>query len=103
MKLRLHTPIPHAIHLEFKHQPRTRYPHIEREIQIIKLHTLGRRQSRKQALGHAIQIRSKRAHIDKALAERIGRALGVACNEVVFDDEGLAGAEVAGVVEGYGC
>jgi hypothetical protein len=102
MKLRLHTPIPHPINLEFKHQPRTRYPHIEREIQIIKLDTLGRRQSRKQALGHAIQIRSKRAHIDQALAERIGRAFCVAGNEVVFDDEGLAGAEVTGVVEGYG-
>lgn len=102
MKLGLHPPIPHSIHPQLKHQPRTLNPHIERKIQIIKLDPFRRRQPREQALGHGVQIRSRCAHVDETLAERVGRCVGVAGDEVVFYDEGLRGAEVARVVEGYG-
>lgn len=97
----LDTPIPHPIHPKLKHQPRTLNPHIQRKIQIVKLHALRRRQSRKQAHRHSIQIGRKRAHIDQSLAERVGCSFGVACDEVVFDNERLTGSEVARVVEGY--
>jgi hypothetical protein len=46
MKLRLYATISYAINLEFKKQPRTFNPHIEREIQIIKFDALRRRQPR---------------------------------------------------------
>lgn len=99
MKLRTNPPILHAIHPKLKHQPRTLNPHIQRKIQIIKLHTLTRRQPRKQALRHRIQVRRKRAHRNQPLPIAIRRDLGIACDEVVFHDERLPRAEVARVVE----
>jgi hypothetical protein len=102
MKLRTNNPIPNPIDLELKHQPRTVNPHIEGKIQIVKLHALGRRQPCKQGFRHAVQVGGEGAHVDEALAVRVGRDVGVAGDEVVFDDEGLAGPEVARVVEGYG-
>ena len=101
MKFRLHTPIPHTIDAQLKHQSRTLYPHIEREIQIVKLDTLRCRQAREQALRHRVEVRGKCTHIDESLAEGVWCGFGIAGNEVVFDDERLAGAEVARVVEGY--
>jgi len=101
MKFRLHTPIPHTIDAQLKHQSRTLYPHIEREIQIVKLDTLRCRQAREQALRHRVEVRGKCTHIDESLAEGVWCGFGVAGNEVVFDDEGLAGAEVACIVERY--
>jgi hypothetical protein len=102
MELRTNPSIPHAIHLQFKHQPRTLTPHIQREIQIIKLDALCRRQPRKQTLGHRIQIRRKCANVDETFLEGVGRHVGVASDEIVFYNEGLTGSEVARVVEGYG-
>ena len=99
MKLRLHASIPHAIDLQLKHQPRALYPHIQREVQIVELDPFGRRQAREQALRHRVQVRGERAHVDEALAEGIGRDVHVAGYQVVFDDERLAGPEVARVVE----
>jgi len=94
-------PIPHPIHLQLKHQPRTLNPHIQREIQIIKLHSLRCRQPREQTLRHRIKIRSKRANRYEPLAIGVRCGFEVAGDEVIFDDEGLAGPEVACVVEGY--
>jgi hypothetical protein len=99
MKLRLHTPISNLINLEFKHKPRTRNPHIERKVQIIKLDPLRCRQPREQPLRHRVQIRRQRAHVDESLAEGIRCGFDVTCDQVVLDNEGLAGSEVARVVE----
>ena len=102
MKLRTNTPIPHPINLQLEHQPRTLTSHIQRKIQVIKLHPLRRRQSREQALRHRVQVRGQCADIDKTLLKGVGRRVRVAGYEVVFYDEGLAGPEVARVVERYG-
>jgi hypothetical protein len=99
MKLGLYTPIPNTVDLEFKYQACASYPHIKCEIQVIKLHAFRRSQSRKEALGHTIQICRERAHVDESFAERVGRGFSVASDEVVFDDEGLSRPEVACVVE----
>lgn len=101
MKLRMHPPIPDPIDAQLKHQARTLNPHIEREIQIIKLDALCRRQPREQTLGHSVQVGSKRAHVDKPLAKRIRCHFGVAGYQVVFDGERLARPEIPRVVEGY--
>jgi hypothetical protein len=103
VKLRLHTPVLNSIHPQLKHQASTLYPHIQREIQIVKLHALRCRQPGEEALRHRIKIRRKRTDIHEALAEGVWCGFRVAGNEVVFDDEGLTGAEVPCVVEGYGC
>lgn len=99
MKLSLHNPISHTINLEFKNQSRAFNPHIEREIQVIKLDALRRRQAREQGFGNRVQVRGKCAHVDEALAERVRSRVGIASNEVVFDDERLAWPEIARVVE----
>ena len=101
MKLRAHAPISHSVNPQLKHQPRTLTPHIQCKIQIIKLNPLCRRQPRKQTLRHSIQIRSKCANINQAFLERIRRYVCVTGDEVVFDDQGLTGSEVACVVKGY--
>lgn len=102
MKFRADGPIPNPINLELKDQPRTLNPHIQRKIQVIKLHALRRREPGKEAFRHGVQIRRQRAHIDEVLLVRLRGYVGVARDEVILDDEGLAGAEVACVVEGYG-
>jgi hypothetical protein len=96
------SPIPYPIHLQLKHQSRTLNPHIQGKVQIIEFDALGRCQPSKQALRNRVQVCSKRAHVNEALAEGVGRGVSVARNEVVFDDERLAGPKVACIVEGYG-
>jgi len=76
--------------------------HLEREIQVVKLHTPRRRQPREQALGHGAQIRRQRAHVDQVARVGGGRRVRLARDQVVRHDEGLPGPEVARVVEGDG-
>jgi hypothetical protein len=102
MKLCTNGSIPYSINLQLKHQSRALDLHIQREIQVIELNPLRRRQSRKQALRHGIQIRSQRAHVDQPLAVRVWGDFGVARNKVVFNNEALTWPEVARVVKGYG-
>lgn len=101
VELRLYTPISHPVHLKLKHQSCALNSHVQREIQIIKFHTLRCRKSGEQALWYRIQVSRERANIHQPLSERTWRSLGVARNEVVLNYEGLAGPEVARVVEGY--
>jgi len=102
MKLGNHAPIPHPIDLQHKPEPRTAHDHLERKIQIVKLHTACRRQPREQALGHGAEVRGQRAHVDEVAGVGGGRRVLFAGDQVVGHDEGLAGTEVAGVVEGDG-
>jgi hypothetical protein len=103
VKLRLHTPIFHSVHPQLKHQASTLYPHIQRKIQIVKLHTLRRCQAGKQAFRHSVEVRRQRTDVHEALTKGVRGGFGIAGNEVVFDNEGLAGAEVPRVVKGYRC
>lgn len=98
----MHTPILDPINPQLKNQPRTLNLHMQLEIQIIKLHPLGSRQPREQTLRHGIDIRRQRADFDELGAEGLGRRVGLAGDELVFDDEGLGGPEIARVVEGDG-
>lgn len=102
MELRTNSPIPHPINLKLKHQPRTLNLHIQRKVQVVKLHALGRRQAREQTLRYGVQICSECADVDQSFYVRIWGGVRVAGYEVVFDDQGLTGPEVARVVEGYG-
>lgn len=102
MKLRLHPPIPDPINLELKTQPRTINRHLERKVQVIKLDAPRRRQPREQAPRHGVQVRGEGAHVREVTRVSGGRLVSLAGYEVVGHDEGLARAEVAGVVEGDG-
>jgi hypothetical protein len=102
MEFCAHSPIPYAINLQLKDQARTLNLHIQRKIQVVKLHTLCCGKFSEQALRYGIEIGSKCAHVDKALAIGVWCSIRVACYQVVFNYEGLARSEVACVVEGYG-
>ena len=99
MKFCTDTPILDPIHPKLKHQARTLNPHIERKIQIIKLDALRRRQPREERLGHGVEVRSERAHVDEAFSEGVRRNIHIAGNQIVFDDKRLTGPEIACVVE----
>lgn len=99
MKLRLHPPIPHPINLQLKTQPRTINNHLERKIQVIKLHAPRGRQTREQTPRHGVEVRRQRAHVYQVACVRHRRLVRVAGDEVVCYDEGLSRSEVARVVE----
>ena len=102
MKLRLHPSIPNPINLELKSQSRTINRHLQREVQIVKLHTPRGRQPRKQTPRHGVQVCCESAHVREVPCVGGGRVIGLAGDKVVRHNEGLARAEVAGVVEGDG-
>lgn len=102
MKLRLHPPIPHPINLKLEPQPRTINRHLKRKVEVIKLDTARRRQPREEAARHGVEVRGEGAHVGEVARVGGGRVVGLAGDEVVGHDEGLAWAEVAGVVEGDG-
>ncbi len=102
MKVRRDLSISHAVNSQLEHEPSTVYDHVQREIQVVELDALGRRQLREQAFGNSVQVRSQRAYGYQALFKGIGRLVRIARDEVILDDEGLPGAEVARVVEGNG-
>jgi len=99
MELCLYTSIPDTVNLELEDQTCTLYPHVEREVQVIELNTLGCSQACKQALRHGIQIRRECAYVDESFSEGVRCNIHIAGNQIVFDDERLTGPEVACVVE----
>ena len=102
MKLRLHPSIPHSIHLQLEAQPRAIHNHLQREVQVIKLDSSRSRQSREEAPWDGIQVRRECAHMHQVPCIRRRRVVGITGDEIVGYDEGLAGTEVAGVMEGDG-
>lgn len=99
VELCLNTSISDAINFQLKDQPGAFYPHVQREVQIVELDAFGSRQAREQTLRNRVQVRGERAHVNKALAERIRRDIYVASYQVVFDNQRLAWAEISRVVE----
>ena len=103
MKLRLNSSISHSINLQLKAQSRTLNSHLQRKVQIIKLNAPRGRQPRKQTPGDSVKICRESAHVFEISRVCCGCLIGVACYQVVCDNEGLARAEVTCVVECDGC
>ncbi len=99
MKLGRNKPIPHPINLQFKHQRSRIDSHIEREIQILKLQPLRRGKSREQRLRHRIEIRGECTDGDQTLLKTRWGNVGVAGDQIVFDDQRLTWSEIPRVVE----
>lgn len=72
------------------------------KIKVGKLLTLASRQSGEQALWNSRQICSELADIYQVLAVGIWCVVVFASDQIVFNDQRLTWAEVAGVVERYG-
>lgn len=102
VKLRLHPPIPDPVHLELEPQPRAINRHLEREVEVVKLNAPRGSQPREQAPRHGVEVRRERAHVREVACVGRGRVVGLGGDEVVRHHEGLARAEVPGVVEGDG-
>lgn len=103
MELRFYGPIPDPINPQLEYQPCALHLHVKREVEIVKFDAFRRRQSGKKALRNGVKVRSERANIDETLGIRLWRSIGITSYQIVRDDERLTGAEVASVVEGYGC
>lgn len=101
MKLGFHTPVSYSIDLKFEHQSSACYPHVQGEVEVVELHAFSGGKSCKQALWHRVEVSGERANIDQSFPERIRRGFRIACNKVVLDNERLARAKVARVVERY--
>lgn len=99
LELCLHTPILHTVYHQLKDQICTLDLHVQLEVQVREFLAFAGRQSGEQALGHRRKIRLQLADAHKAFIVGIGCVVILACDEVVFHDERLAGSEVAGVVE----
>lgn len=99
MKLRFNPSVSHPVNLQLKAQSRTLDPHLQREVQIIKLNASRSRQSRKQTPGDSVKICRKSTHVFQVSGVCCGRLVGVACYQVICDNERLTGAEVTCVVE----
>ena len=102
MKLGSHVSIPNSIDLELEDETGRVDGHVEGEVEVVELDAARRSEAGKERLGHGAEVGRQGADGDEALAEGVGRDVGVAGDEVVFDDERLARTEVARVVEGYG-
>ena len=72
------------------------------KVQIREFLTFASRQSGEQALRHRRQIRPKLADAYQVLIVGVWCIVVFASNEIVFDNQRLAGSEIASVVEGYG-
>lgn len=99
MKLGLHTPVPDAVDLELEAEPRAVDDHLERKVEIIELDAARGREPREQGARDGAEVRRQGAHVHEVAGIRHGRLVGVARDQVVRHDEGLARAEVARVVE----
>lgn len=99
MELCLYASISDAVDFELKDQTCTFYPHIEREVQVVKFDALGRCQACEQALWHGVQIRRERAYIDQSFSEGVWCNIHIASYQIVFHDQRLTRSKVACVVE----
>jgi hypothetical protein len=102
MKLGLHAPVPHPINLELEAEPGAIDNHLERKVEVVKLDSARRRESREQAARHRAEVRRQRAHMDELTPVRRRWLVGLARDQVVRYHERLPGPEVARVVERNG-
>lgn len=102
LKVSIHPSVPNPIDLQLKPQAGTVDDHLECEIKIVKFDASRRRQPCEQTPRYGVQICGELAHVYEIARVGGGRLVGLAGNQVVRDDEGLARAEVACVVEGDG-
>ncbi|KAI7150346.1 hypothetical protein KC344_g206 [Hortaea werneckii] len=96
----LHGPVLDAIHPQLEHEIRTFNLHVQFKVQVVELDALGRREAREETLRHIVQVGSESTDRDEVLAESVWSIVEFAADEVVLNDKGLSGSEVARVVEG---
>lgn len=99
VEIRLDSAILHAIHSQLKHQTGAFNPHVQFEIQIVKLDAFRCRETSKQTLRHGIEISRQCADRGEALPVSSRSLVEFAADQIVFDNQRLARPEVAGVVE----
>lgn len=92
----------YTIDLQLETQSGTINNHFQGEIQIVKLHTSRRGQSRKHAPGHGVEVGRQCADVNQISGVGHRRFIGIAGDEVVGYDQGLTRAEVASIVKGNG-
>ena len=84
MKLCLHSPVPKAVNLQLKRQPRALNYHLECEIQVVEFYTACGGEAGEKTLGHGAEIGGQRAYIHEFARECGGWvAIGVGGDEVV--------------------
>lgn len=99
IKVRLHTPILHAIDSELKDKICTLNLHMQLEVQIVEFETFRCGEPGEEALGHGVDVCRQCADLEQLFAKGIRSSIALACDKLVLDHQRLTRPKVASIVE----